>query len=63
MISLTKDIYVELAYKDNDDPLTVLTRIDIMSQACRLADKGCVLQAVQAYQNWMNNAFPDKENS
>ncbi|KAH1012977.1 hypothetical protein HUJ05_012037 [Dendroctonus ponderosae] len=64
VISLLKDFYLELTFKesDTDEPTRVLTRMEIVEYACRLGLKDCVLQAVQYFQNWRNSANPDKDN-
>ncbi|KAJ8982959.1 hypothetical protein NQ317_005276 [Molorchus minor] len=64
MLHLIRDHYRELGFRDSgdDDPLTVLSRMDIMGKACLLGMRECIMQAVQQFHNWKNGAYPDNIN-
>ncbi|KAJ8960573.1 hypothetical protein NQ318_013862 [Aromia moschata] len=64
ILHLIRDYYAELGFKDStdDDPLVVLSRMEIVGKACLLGLRDCIMQAVQHFQNWKNAANPDRNN-
>ncbi|KAJ8921510.1 hypothetical protein NQ315_003128 [Exocentrus adspersus] len=64
VLHLIQDFYEELGFKEwaEDEPLTVLSRMDIVGKACLLGLRDCIIKAVQLFQNWKNTANPDRDN-
>lgn len=63
--ALIADFYKELTFKEanNEDPLMILNRMEIIRYTCYLGYKDCILEAVQQFQNWRNSPNPDLENT
>ncbi|XP_031848716.1 suppressor of ER stress-induced death [Nomia melanderi] len=64
ILKLIDNVYKQVGFKDNpDDPqLTVFTRINVLTWACKFGHEDCIQNARKQFYNWRNMPDPDKNN-